>query len=404
MSHVQIADATFALDEVKRGTVTAGEACERAYLEPGHAFCMCTVPPQKMQIRLRNAKYHLAVWPEGGERHDPSCDYYRQTAADLSVDETERAVREIDEGYALRLGFALEQSRVIKSREGGTRQPRDRDQSSGQTLTLEQTLHFLWTQADMNRWRNGWHRDWRFVESKITRLAASTQIGSRCLGDYLFVVPHFTQQRKDLVREAWATFRGGLASDADTVVKVPLVLGELRSIERVGTHSILSLTHTFERIYCDQEIYAQLLRQYPYLEARVGATELHHDQDRVVLLLRIRVMDGQRMDVVGAAAMPVNAKWIPAWSAAESHLATMLIAQGRTFRRLLSRTGLDVPQYELQDVYPNLLMYVGSLIPGQHPDDVCRWDWDGQLPMKPVPNTNSSEQNRLTSQVASGTV
>ena len=43
----------------------------------GFAECGCTVPPQKLVIRSRDGRYHLACWPGGRAQHVAQCHFHR---------------------------------------------------------------------------------------------------------------------------------------------------------------------------------------------------------------------------------------------------------------------------------------------------------------------------------------
>ena len=53
------------------------ELLKTAKTRYGNALCTCRPTSLKLQIRLRDSKYHLAVWPREGPLHDGACFFQR---------------------------------------------------------------------------------------------------------------------------------------------------------------------------------------------------------------------------------------------------------------------------------------------------------------------------------------
>ncbi len=73
----------------------------------GHALCKCRRSPLKLQVRLREGKYHLAVWPEEGHLHDSNCIFFRDIGQAIAPVETRGGLQIADGTKGVELSFSF---------------------------------------------------------------------------------------------------------------------------------------------------------------------------------------------------------------------------------------------------------------------------------------------------------
>ncbi len=131
----------------------------QGYLADAHAnkirpLCMCLPGGVPMYVAKVGEHYAIKRMPNTGGTHDPDCTSYDPPAELSGLGEVKgEAIQEnVEDGTTtLRLDFSL-------SKTGGKAAPApsgvaaDTVRTDGAKLTLRGTLHYLWEEAQLNRW------------------------------------------------------------------------------------------------------------------------------------------------------------------------------------------------------------------------------------------------------------
>lgn len=144
----------------------------------------CTCPgsgPRKLAVRSRakNDSFHLARYPKKGFEHAIDCQYYSE-AEDKSGrgGYVKGVVEETDDGFNIKLKLSLQ---TYESADGPAADKGDakasstrasRTRASQAAMSLGGLLHFLWSEAGLNRWSPGGGKRWLdLVHVRLIRAA-----------------------------------------------------------------------------------------------------------------------------------------------------------------------------------------------------------------------------------------
>ena len=176
----------------------------------------------------------LKRMPETGPDHDPSCDSY-EAPYELSGfgHVSGSAIREnIEDGVTLlKLDFSLSKTGAKSppvAKEAGASGSVKTD---GSKLSLRSLLHYLWDQAEFNRWRPGMagKRNWAVIRKFLLEAAEGKTAKGRALREVLYIPEMFHSEREAEIAQRRVAFMTSIASDGS---KRPLLIliGEVKDI------------------------------------------------------------------------------------------------------------------------------------------------------------------------------
>ncbi len=198
-------------------------ALEAARHRFGHALCLCRRQPLKLQVRLRDAKFHLAVWPNEGALHDLGCSFFRDELLDetglsheLRLQDQRRntpakgrqATQDGATGRAGRLpadsaGITVEDGRrsIALSVPG----QRHHD-ATVRPINLRSLALGMWEEADLCRWHPAWTRDWGRTRYQLDLVAKSLEVNGVALEKFLFVPRPYRENKREQLNTEWNAF------------------------------------------------------------------------------------------------------------------------------------------------------------------------------------------------------
>jgi len=364
MNRVQLGDRCYFID--KRASTVAGltEALVRTKYEIGHALCLCSDQPLKLQIRPspsgRGDLYFLAVWPKQREAHDLACRFARgrgKSASHLSITAPAVSLKaghfHINPGYSLMLAIDSE------GMAGGD--VRGAPQGDGTLFNVQAklgllgTLQFLWESSGLNRHEPGSSLRWNEVQRRLVASAAQGYCAGRPLTSVLHVIPAFDSSWKQQIEYEWAEMLGRHRRVRERV-PLFLVLGEVRS-KQDGVLPLLQLRHSNKRFHLSPRLSSALDARYP--SERSSLLNLHDDTSRVIGLFLVEARSDEAAWVHDAALMLASRDYIPADSSWEAKLANHLVTMGRRFYKpMKSALGEARPDFILTDTAPETIMEV----------------------------------------------
>jgi hypothetical protein len=191
----------------------------------GYALCECRPEPLKLQIRLRDGKCHLAVWPQERPAHDCECIFFRDDVAD-------RASAMGGPRANLKLPAEPEQA------DGPVPHTRQRialwvgREARSDThvcpVTVKSLGQCLWEAASLCRWHPGWSRDWGRTRYQLHKAALEFTLNGVPLEELLFVPRPFREGRASALNEEWDAFARSLIAQPNRAPR--LLIAPVRRI------------------------------------------------------------------------------------------------------------------------------------------------------------------------------
>lgn len=263
------------------------QAMDAARVRFGHALCLCRRQPLKLQVRLRESKYHLAVWPNEGPLHDSECDFFRD---DLwsNPNITPRSPEEVHaqsqstqppQGNATAARSATASttpSAVAPRNMQHPRTPTPRvngidgvapsvttpavrrslalaipgqrpatSESAERRLNLKNLAMGLWEEADLCRWHPSWTRDWGRARYQLMRVAQTLEVNGTAMEELLFAPRPFRESARDQLNADWQGFVASLSTGRrDATRPLRLLVAPVRSFAVPATQPpVMHLRH-----------------------------------------------------------------------------------------------------------------------------------------------------------------
>ena len=206
-------------DEIALDAADIQERLVKAHASHERPLCLCRAPGVAMYVAKIAERSILKRMPETGPDHDPSCDSY-EAPYELSGfgHVSGSAIREnIEDGVTLlKLDFSL-------SKTGAKSLPVPREGSEsgsvktdGSKLSLRSLLHYLWDQAEFNRWRPGMagKRNWAVIRKFLLEAAEGKTAKGRSLRDVLYIPEMFNIEREaEITLRRVAIMNAGAATE-----------------------------------------------------------------------------------------------------------------------------------------------------------------------------------------------
>lgn len=188
-----------------------------------------------MYVSRLGDRHLLKRMPNSGSLHHPDCESYEPPSELSGLGEIAGAaiVEDIEAGRTtLRFDFSLTK---ISSRSAPVTVGAEGDsvRTDGSRLTLGATLHYLWDQAQLNRWTPAMEgkRSWYVVRRHLLLAAADKAAKGSPLSELLFIPEQFSVERRDEIQARRVAALARLTSGAGTARKLMLLIGEVKAIE-----------------------------------------------------------------------------------------------------------------------------------------------------------------------------
>ncbi|WP_186117803.1 DUF1173 domain-containing protein [Burkholderia gladioli] len=197
-------------------------------------LCLCSAPPIPMYIARFEGRYQVKRMPGTGTKHKMGCDSF-ETPPGLSGfgDVDGSAIVEDPESgqVTLKFGFALAKGPAREMPEPSGNEP-DSIKADGKKLTLRGLLHYLWEQAQLNRWSPNMagKRNWSVVRKYLLLAAAGKNTKKMNLEDLLYIPEMFVGDQKDLIAQRRTERLARISVSESGKPHFVLVIGELKEI------------------------------------------------------------------------------------------------------------------------------------------------------------------------------
>jgi hypothetical protein len=370
----------------------------RTRAERTYPTCLCrTDQPERLVMRLRGDRWHLACWPDRGHHHEPDCVWYR-------VDPTlsgrgplmGTAITTTESGTSIRLDtpLSLSDAASITAQLDTIATPcSDTSGSSRRSATLLALLHYLWEQAQLSLWLpTGRTRRWHACVDNLATVASECTVNNIELSRALYLVPPYTPATSDANALSWQRFVTELGDHTDGSHERGLLLGELRDVVPTDYGVRIKIAHLRGSLFASRALGEQVTRSY---RPAFSPTNLELGARRIVLC----VIDRSPRDYViveEMAVMLASPAYIPVDSGPELRMADGLVRAGRRFIKPLryDHTPAVFPDFVLTDTQPWTIVEVWGItgresyearkaIKKQHyrENDIPLLEWDVRAPM-----------------------
>ncbi len=353
---VRLGDIVVSLAVLRARPELFAQAYEHTKATVGYAECLCTGgdAPEKLVIRARSGRHHVACWPGRRGAHAAHC-HFHQSDHLSGRSRYAAAIEEDLDGVRIHLEVALTLNLTEARRQPTLPARGENGGESRGAMTLLGLLHHLWERSSLNRWpgRRG-HRGWRECVRHLTEAIDETTLDHTPLTQILHLVRPYSPETANTNAAAFDRFAGQLGRHGK-LVRHGLLLGEVRALEATRHNWRLALRQTKTPVYVDEALVARLKRSYPavFSAARPEAAR------QVVLLVVNRTPRGH-LRLVDGAAMLCSTHYVPVESGYEFDMAAALVAAGRGFVKPLRYDLSDdlLPDFVLVDVTPHVAVEV----------------------------------------------
>lgn len=382
----------------------------KAYSDKSRPICMC-MPSTGVQMYVcrLNDRFLIKRMPNTGSHHHPDCASYELPPELSGLGQVAGAIQEdIDAGStALKLDFTLTKigSRSLPISNGLTA---DSVRTDGSRLTLRGTLHYLWEQAQLNRWTPGMagKRSWYVVRKHLLQAAANKTAKGSSLTDLLFIPEAFSVEHKGeiearriakLARTAIAT-KGGH--------QLMLLIGEVKAIEPARYGHKLTIKHLPDmKFLLANDLQKRMVKRFEHELALWSEDESTH----MLAVATFGMSPAGLASLEDVCLVPVTSNWIPIEHHADVQLLDTLTQTGRRFTKgLRYNLANDRPlaSVVLSDTAPAPVAlylvppgasdgYTQALDELLQTSELTPWVWrTGEQPMPSLPSSQGSATDR----------
>ena len=308
----------------------------QGYLADAHAnkvrpLCMCLPGGVPMYVAKVGEHYAIKRMPNTGGTHAPDCASYEPPAELSGLGEVKgEAIQEnIEDGTTtLRLDFSL-------SKTGGKAAPApsgvaaDTVRTDGAKLTLRGTLHYLWEEAQLNRWYPAMEgkRSWYVVRKYLLQAAAGKVSKGEPLGRSLYVPESFSLDHAAGITQRRIAQMAELAT-SKKARKLMIAIGEVKEIavSRYGFKIVAKHLSDFP-LMLSEDLHRRLQKRFANELALWDSIEDSH----LVFIATFGLSPTGIATIETLAVMVVSANWIPFEHAYDKLMLDALTAQKRRF-------------------------------------------------------------------------
>ena len=395
-------------------------ALQSAYANKERPACMCLQPGVPMYIAHANDDYIVKRMPNSGSRHHPDCGSFEPPAELSGLGEVNgSAIQEDTESgiTTLKLDFTLAKAGKRAEPAAAGAAP-DSVRTDGSKLTLRGVLHYLWDQAELNRWLPAMagKRTWYVVRSRLLEASTNTLAKGDALDSMLYIPETFSVDRKDEILGRRLEKLRRLAEPAKGPRKLMLMVAEVKHIEpsRYGHKFVLKHLPDMPLMLAE-DLHKRIVKRF---EADLALWDV--DEATHLVMIGTFGFDGAGNACAEEVSLIVTtANWIPIENRSDLQLVDALTHAGRRFTKgLRYNMAADRPLATavLSDTTPRAVaLYV--VPPNARPEykaaldeliessELASWDWRaGETAMPALPDRHGylSSPSRHSSADAAG--
>ena len=312
------------------------EAIAAAHEVQQRPLCLCTGIGIEMYVARLGEGHIVKRMPGTGERHSTSCPSYEPLAELSGLGQLLGTAITEDTATsetALKLGFSMTKmgGRSTTPTPGS---PGDSVRSDGTKLSLRGLLHYLWEQAELNRWQPSFagKRNWATVRQRLLNAAEHKTTRSAALLPRLFIPePFFVDQRNAIGARRIAQWSRAVAIPGKPQ-DLMLLIAEVKELvlARYGFKAVIK--HMPDQAFAiDEQLYRRLGRRFGDELALWGATVTLH----MIMISTFSISVAGVPTIEELSLMPVSGQWLPVRDGYDLQEVDQLVAAGRGFIKVL---------------------------------------------------------------------
>ena len=334
------------------------------------ASCMCTAPARRLVVRKLSGgdRHCLAVWPDDGPNHDPSCRFHREESLHAPIGVVS-AITPTEDGIHLNVSIPLEE-RIDGCDQSSSLPIKTASPNPGQgaaggdaatrrygRLDIGALLRFIWSSSGMNKWHPGWQRPWGRFKYEVDELAQQTTVGQWRLAELMYVAPVYREAAKSTIAARWSAFCERLRPQRNVRPR-GLVLAELKAVHAAKFGLAMHFKHMAHPIYVSNFQWNALCLDNP---AAIAWALDDSSQVKCVALLLVELTSTDSLRLVDAALIGCNQNYVPAASSPHLSLVQTLTAEGRKFAIPMPYAGSEAAaDAVLYDTQPSTSVVIAS--------------------------------------------
>lgn len=311
------------------------EALKRAYHSKIRPLCPCREPPTPMYIAKVNGHFIVKRMPNTGSDHDLECKSYEIPCGLSGLAQVMgSAIKENAEDGLTTLRFDFDLSKgASKAISSGNTEEKNSVKTEGKKLGLRGLLHYLWEQAELNKWSPGMagKRNWFIIHKYLYEAAKDKTVKNLSFASLLFIPEVFdrdhqadiNKRRQIVLKHLYET---GMSQS------FMLVVGEVKGIAtaKFGHKMVLKHLPDFP-ILLNDDIYNRMNKRF--------AVELDlwsaNDHGHLIVIGTFSLNASGIAIFQEIALMTVNEQWIPYDNTDELALLMELTKANRRFIKCL---------------------------------------------------------------------
>lgn len=311
------------------------EALVRLYYGKKRPLCPCRKPPTPMYIAKVNGHWIVKRMPNTGSYHDLECKSYEIPGGLSGLDQLlGSAIKENnDDGLtALRFDFAMSKG-TSKSISTTNTETKKSVKTEGKRLSLRGLLHFLWEQAEFNKWSPGMagKRNWFIIRKYLYEAAKEMRAKKISLDGLLFIPEVFDLDQQQAINQRRQLSLKHLHDSGKSQLYM-LIVAEMKGIApaRFGYKLVLKHLPDFP-ILLNDDIHRWMQKDF----AMELEPCLADDNGHLIVIGTFSLNASGIAIIKEMALMVVNEQWIPYENRDELKLLAHLIQSNRRFIKCL---------------------------------------------------------------------
>lgn len=311
---------------------------KKAYPQKIRPLCACKQPPVAMYIAKINDRFIIKRMPNTGSDHDLECRSYEIPAGLSGRDQvmssaikgnTETGLTTLKFDFSLTKGLLnpIPTATKIKKTES------HHSKTEPKRLSLRATLHYLWEQAELNKWSPAMtgKRNWYIIRKYLYDAAKDKTANHTSLNSLLYIPEAFELEKKE---EIAIRRRAALESLSESGIhtKLMLIIGVVKDISsaRFGYKMIIKHLPDFP-IHINKDRYQSLCNQFE-TEMRLWSD---NDNGHLMVIGTFGINKSGTASFDEIALMMVTENWIPYDNSDELTLINTTIQAKQRFLKCL---------------------------------------------------------------------
>ena len=305
----------------------------RAHAAQERPLCLCCSRGVPMYVARFGDRHILKRMPETGPQHDPSCDSY-EAPYELSGfgHVAGSAIQEsADDGVTiLKLDFSLSKVGAKAASTPGPGGDAGSVKTDGSKLSLRALLHYLWDQAEFNRWRPGMtgKRNWAVIRKFLGEAADGKTAKGKPLSDILFIPETFRSEREAEITQRRVAFMNRVATAEGARRPLLMLIGEVKEIAPARFTNRMVVKHLPKFPYLlNDDVHRRLAAKFADELSMWGAMPEAH----LIAIATFGLGPTGVASIESIALMIVNENWIPFENSYDAALLDTLTRERASF-------------------------------------------------------------------------